>query len=120
MFASVALLICYFRYFCYNCYFRYFLHGCCIYFCDCLHFWAPSSQASLLKTATEIRALEGRSLGSKYLKSPRFLRFSVTVRVNGTLRNNDVMTTCAAAETSFRQNGIHEIHLVLLIHNDLG
>ena len=45
------------------------------------------------------------------------------VTLTGTLRDNDVASRhekSGAAETSFPQNGIHETHLVLLLHSELG
>ena len=67
------------------------------------------------ETATKIAALERRSLGAS--KSPKLLRFSVIVK---TELNETMTTTRTAAERSLRQNGIHETHLVLLLHSDLG
>ena len=51
---------------------------------------SPSLHVSLLKTATKVAPLQRRCQGWKYLKSPKFLRLSVTVSVNGSLQYSDV------------------------------
>ena len=80
----------------YSCYFRQYLTDILVYqlvvllseFLDISRL--PYMHASLLKTATKIAALERRFLGWKYLKSPKFLRFSVIVSVNESLQYSDV------------------------------
>ena len=52
-----------------------------------------SLHASLLKTATKIAALQRRSQGWQYLKSRRFLLFSVIVSVCNTVTSTNDTTT---------------------------
>ena len=68
------------------------------------------------ETAKKKRAIKRRSPGWNYLKTPKSLRHSQCKRMTSP---HDT-TTHAAAEVSLRQNGIHETHLVLLLHSDLG